>query len=258
MGQMATNMTIEAADLCIEAYKSSNFFGKEVELHSLKNQDMNGKRGIAKGFVDGRRAVYIYDHQKIVAVKPENLKLIDSNDIEAERPKLCDIQDRLGQVSMLELIISYKRVDVAKHLLKKHDARVDIADWDGYSPKSLTMRDGGGYGMLSQVAPLIMEQAMRQARTEKKAAAKQCSHCGKSNVGLQVCARCKMVQYCSKDCQVKDWKDGHKTMCKPVEAANQIVVLEKSQTRKTQTYNLGDRHRPRFMTSICKVRIHHA
>jgi len=39
--------------------------------------------------------------------------------------------------------------------------------------------------------------------------------CG-SKEGLQFCAGCKYVSYCSKDCQKKDWKksgSGHKKMC---------------------------------------------
>ena len=28
-----------------------------------------------------------------------------------------------------------------------------------------------------------------------------------------VCSRCKAAAYCSKDCQVKDWKAGHKQEC---------------------------------------------
>lgn len=30
---------------------------------------------------------------------------------------------------------------------------------------------------------------------------------------LMVCARCKVVRYCSRECQVADWKRGHKKLC---------------------------------------------
>ena len=43
-----------------------------------------------------------------------------------------------------------------------------------------------------------------------------CSHCGDSNVQLgrklKTCSLCKKVMYCSKSCQVKDWKK-HKPIC---------------------------------------------
>ncbi|KAL7534338.1 hypothetical protein ACHAWF_004802 [Thalassiosira exigua] len=35
-----------------------------------------------------------------------------------------------------------------------------------------------------------------------------------SNPGTKSCNRCKIVRYCSRDCQVVDWKAGHKKVCK--------------------------------------------
>ncbi|KAF8551991.1 hypothetical protein OG21DRAFT_1604998 [Imleria badia] len=40
----------------------------------------------------------------------------------------------------------------------------------------------------------------------------RCRSCGKQGGSLSVCAKCKTVRYCSKECQVKDWKD-HKKNC---------------------------------------------
>lgn len=41
-----------------------------------------------------------------------------------------------------------------------------------------------------------------------------CDHCKKSSDGkLSICAKCKKVCYCSKDCQTKAWKE-HKKACK--------------------------------------------
>lgn len=46
---------------------------------------------------------------------------------------------------------------------------------------------------------------------------KQCNCCKKifdlCNVKVSRCSRCKKVYYCSRDCQVKDWKEGHKVEC---------------------------------------------
>ena len=38
--------------------------------------------------------------------------------------------------------------------------------------------------------------------------------CGAELTKPLVCARCKAAAYCCKDCQVKDWKAGHKQACK--------------------------------------------
>ena len=31
---------------------------------------------------------------------------------------------------------------------------------------------------------------------------------------IKKCKACKLVEYCSRECQVKDWKNGHKKDCK--------------------------------------------
>lgn len=48
----------------------------------------------------------------------------------------------------------------------------------------------------------------------------QCARCGKqepteeSAKKFAVCSQCKSIRYCSKDCQVAHWKQGHKNICK--------------------------------------------
>jgi hypothetical protein len=43
-----------------------------------------------------------------------------------------------------------------------------------------------------------------------------CANCGRRDVQekLKACAQCKTFSYCSKECQVKHWKAGHKLECK--------------------------------------------
>ena len=38
---------------------------------------------------------------------------------------------------------------------------------------------------------------------------------------LQKCKQCKVVQYCSKECQVEHWKASHRTLCKGLKAAKE-------------------------------------
>jgi len=145
-------------------------------LHSLKNAAMNGKIGIARGFnVDnGRRVVYLPGEDTPVGLKPENLKLANNKSPKA-LPNLCDVQDRLGGVALLEVFMS-DRTDVAEFLLDTVGASIDVADWDGYSPSSMASTPGGQMG--SAVGPLIMKHAMKQARKAKKAAVNSCVQCG--------------------------------------------------------------------------------
>ncbi|KAG1448210.1 hypothetical protein G6F56_009010 [Rhizopus delemar] len=51
----------------------------------------------------------------------------------------------------------------------------------------------------------------------------RCSHCGashaKENKPLLACGACKSVWYCSRDCQVSDYKLNHKAQCKDLKAS---------------------------------------
>lgn len=40
-----------------------------------------------------------------------------------------------------------------------------------------------------------------------------CEYCGKMGEKHGKCGRCKVVYYCSKECQSADWKLGHKNQC---------------------------------------------
>lgn len=39
-----------------------------------------------------------------------------------------------------------------------------------------------------------------------------CSHCGSRN-NVKLCLKCKSIAYCSKECQINDWRNFHKTEC---------------------------------------------
>jgi len=191
-GVMATPMTMEAVRMCSAAAESSHLFGKEVVLRGLNAEGLNGKRGVARGYVvsSSRRVVYLIDDEKELAVKPENIALVNNEEGSAvQKPKLCDLQDRLGGTALLEVTMS-GRVDVANFLLDELGASVEIADSDGCSPKSMIMHPGGQFG--SAVAPLIMKATMKRARQEKKGLENHCSSCGiagTSEKPLQLCAR---------------------------------------------------------------------
>lgn len=186
-GAMATPMTMEVVRMCAAAAESSHLFGKQVELRGLKTVEFNGKRGICLGFnaETGRRVVYLVSMKEQMAFKPENIVLVDA--APAPKAKLCDIQDRLGAVALIEVCMT-NRVDVAQFLLDDLQASVDIADSDGCSPKSMVLMPGSQ--MISRVAPLVMKTAMKRARKEKKKATLSCAQCGVADSlehSLEVC-----------------------------------------------------------------------
>ena len=62
----------------------------------------------------------------------------------------------------------------------------------------------------------------------KLLAAPKCSQCKNppsSDGKLQVCSRCRKVQYCSRDCQKADWKE-HKVICKYLAKDPSIGALD--------------------------------
>ena len=48
-----------------------------------------------------------------------------------------------------------------------------------------------------------------------------CDHCGKSEDRLRRCSRCKVVAYCSTECQRHDWKRRHGIDCRKSPSSNQ-------------------------------------
>lgn len=71
----------------------------------------------------------------------------------------------------------------------------------------------------------LEEFAKLQKRPDKKNFQKawgtHCAFCGrvedKGGPKMQFCSRCKCMYYCSRDCQAKHWKAGHKKTCKPLD-----------------------------------------
>lgn len=194
-GMMATQMTMDVVTMCIEAAESSYLFGEEVELFGLKNDDMNGKRGVARGFVteSGRRAVFIGADKRQVAVRPDNIRLYNKQ-APTNRPRLCDAQDRLGGVCLHEVVMA-DRDDVATFLLDQHRARVDVDDSDGVSPQRMAVTPGAS--MVYTVAALVKSRVTEEGRANRKAAKGHCSQCGTVETAakpLSLCARCKSTQ----------------------------------------------------------------
>ena len=42
---------------------------------------------------------------------------------------------------------------------------------------------------------------------------RKCNVCDESSIKLKLCGRCKLISYCSKACQLHDWKLSHKRLC---------------------------------------------
>jgi hypothetical protein len=205
-GMMATKTTMKIVERAAKSYETSYLFDQEVELTGLTDESKNGLRGFARGFKSssGRRAVFLCDQGKQVAVKPENIKLVGSStSTKLDERNLCDVQCRLGMTSIMETAMS-DRGDVAEFLGKQMGASLDIKDCDGMDARTMSMRNG--VERLSPALSVIKDVARKRAKEAAKADRRKCANCDKpepTDEKFHVCSRCKAVRYCSKECQGK-------------------------------------------------------
>jgi hypothetical protein len=75
---------------------------------------------------------------------------------------------------------------------------------------------------------------MEACRLEKPS----CANCGKMDVPLSACSRCKQVKYCSKECQKMHWPI-HKPDCKPSVTQTYEVGSFPFHLEKVHTVNIG-------------------
>jgi len=210
-GAFATDMTLKVVDMCIRAAQTAHLYGKDVKLHGLNNIDMNGLQGVAGGFDpdSGRRLIFLAGLGKEVWVKPENVQLLES--AQNGVITLTDIQDRLGSVSLHEVVMQ-NRKHTAEFLLIKHQTSIHTTDLDGVSPLSMSI--SGGVMMAGDVCKIINKVTRREGNAERKSKEECCGQCHKKiGEGADRCSRCKKVWYCNRDCQKLHWNNGHKQEC---------------------------------------------
>ena len=74
-----------------------------------------------------------------------------------------------------------------------------------------------------------LEEDMKNARQAPIPG--RCWYCNSEDlrVELKKCSQCKMSQYCSKECQVADWKRGHKKECEGFNYCREQTAAGKAQ-----------------------------
>lgn len=118
----------------------------------------------------------------------------------------------LCEPSMREDLLRLGIEATVKRLLSKLDLRSNIK----------------AYALLSAVEEAILDdkfdQVVRRSRKmcgDPEASIVSCTFCDKkSSVDCKMkrCGACKAVQYCGRECQLADWKLGHKDQCKKLAA----------------------------------------
>ncbi|CAJ1953007.1 unnamed protein product [Cylindrotheca closterium] len=229
-----------------------NLSGKNVVLSGLKTASLNGKKGIAGQFDSSSRrlSVFIPEKKKEVCVKIENISIDDS-----AKKLLSDVQDRLGSVSLHEVVMN-DREDCAKLLLEKHNTSIHTKDYDGSGPLQMIVSVGAAMNTkVGRIISSVTRKEAKMAHSAKKAVLNSyCANCNKSlgTDGGMKCSKCKVTLYCGRDCQVKHWKEGgHKQECKLLAAKKEGVQLSRDYIQHHANMELAARiYGPQFRDSF--------
>ncbi|KAL4437333.1 hypothetical protein ABPG75_004472 [Micractinium tetrahymenae] len=97
----------------------------------------------------------------------------------------------------------------------------------------------GGFGMLAWLErpqasdirlPAVVAsvaETLDDLRTVRAGAS--CKSADEVPGGLKVCANCRITRYCSAECQLKDWRSGHKQRCPKIAEGWQRHLAEQAQ-----------------------------
>jgi len=105
-------------------------------------------------------------------------------------------------------------VNLLHELLKKSTARLD-ASFVKQAQRTTCKWKGWQISVLQPVHKAKVKDTTKSHEC--------CLKCGKTNAKMNVCSKCKVAKYCSKDCQKSHWKQ-HKSTCTPPEAKDGAEV----------------------------------
>ena len=91
----------------------------------------------------------------------------------------------------------------------------------------------GRHGLLGVHWVMGLAPQLREIEIERARRFAVCARCGQTaapGVKLLTCSRCKLVRYCSAECQRKDWKS-HKPRCQPAPAEAEAQQADGERTR---------------------------
>lgn len=124
-------------------------------------------------------------------------------------------QNRYGEVALFGAF--QHNNTTAIDLLCEFGADLDIKEADGISPMSFYLQCG------PQVTATIRKWINKRSGDKAPRVEKKCDNCGKDDLGLKNCAKCRVARYCSVECQRAAWPI-HKKTCQPFSASNTITI----------------------------------
>ena len=100
-----------------------------------------------------------------------------------------------------------EEVRLFRHILRLNSTKIQPTSWQKENvPRSV---DDGAY-LATFIRPLYYDGLHLE---QNKIPVSCCSYCGKQDIRMKLCARCKSVSYCSAECQRSAWST-HKLSCK--------------------------------------------
>ncbi|KIK93222.1 hypothetical protein PAXRUDRAFT_829189 [Paxillus rubicundulus Ve08.2h10] len=132
-----------------------------------------------------------------------------------EKGANVNAQNRYGEVP---IFFPFQGGDIALvDLLMEHGADLGIKDGNGDSPRKMCMVFG------AEVTAAVQRWERKRKGEQAPWEEKICENCKTKSSGLKQCARCRVVRYCSTECQRAHWKM-HKPQCNPFTALTTITL----------------------------------
>jgi hypothetical protein len=94
----------------------------------------------------------------------------------------------------------------------------------------------------SEMLKLKLEanKLLKNADLEINGKLSECGGCGLRYTSLSRCSVCKIAKYCSRECQSKAWKDGHKKFCSQAEIILRLSSLPRYSFENRFNFKSGD------------------
>lgn len=118
-----------------------------------------------------------------------------------------NVRSRFGESLLSQPIMSHN-VDAVRALLKI-GARLDVADTTGLTPVK----------MMASSPELLAIAA--DVQREAAARANACAACS-APAAPKLCSACRGAHYCSRDCQRRHWRNGHREVCAQAADSNGV------------------------------------
>uniref|UniRef100_A0AC35EUM8 MYND-type domain-containing protein n=1 Tax=Panagrolaimus sp. PS1159 TaxID=55785 RepID=A0AC35EUM8_9BILA len=127
--------------------------------------------------------------------------LIEDENGDVERLKICNWKIPQGTLSQKH-----------QYIMQKFGPNTKLSIINPYMRQGV---DGNSYIRIEDPASVIIDNSMKN---------KKCYCCGKEGNSLMKCKNCSMAYYCSRECQILDWKEfNHKEVCKPLSKFSMLL-----------------------------------